>query len=632
MRTARPERLTPAGGDREPPAAPARPGAWPRVWAAFFAAVFAYVYLRVNPALVFQAHWVQPALSPGVPVFRWGTRFLGDFLFLPGGLTEYAAALLSQYHQIAWLGAVIITGLMALLCLEAFVLLRTFAGEPPRLLHLVPVFPLLLLYGFYYDPLRPMLALALVLGGAAVYVTKGGATPPRRLGVFVLLLALLHSIAAGAVLVYAALCTLYELTAGGRRRLAPAVLVLGAAMPYALGLLWPHAGTADAYRRLLPFHEFALTPDNAVPLVLRSEALRLVLYAFFPAAAVAAYAAGRLRRAGRRRPIAGVAALAMLAVAVVLAHDGAMKAQTAVDYHASRRNWPKVVKNASRGAFNPLDYLFVNSQLNRALFHLGELADGMFAYEQDPVGHMLCKDIVPSQVLRHRAWVASSEMLLDLGLVNEAEHMACEAIETRGSHPRLLEVMMFCNLAKGRTEAARILLGALSRDPVYGRRARSMLRRMRTDPDLSQDPFVARLRELRVTENVAQWGHVEDALKRLLSRNPGNRMAYEYLLARYLIYGRLGDCVREFARLGEVGYRSVPRHFEEALLLYAVRTGQMPEMNGLRISARTQERFEAFRRAMAGARTRLSRMKALADFADSYMFYYFFVLPPEPVE
>jgi hypothetical protein len=605
-------------------------GVWFWAWAALLSAFFLYVWLRVDPAFVYQAHWVQPAASEGVPVFRFSAPFLAERVSRPGGPAEVAAAFLSQYHQFPWLGAAIITVLAALLCAEAFVLASAFGGEAPRLLHLAPALLLLAIYAYYFDPLPDALALALSLACACLYVRLGRPSAPARLVVFLAVLVPLWYATAGASLVYVLLCALFDLTSG-RRGLALLSVALGGAVPYGLGAVGFHVGPAESLWRLLPFHLLLKTGESARALVIKRSLLESALYAFYPLAAIGAFAARRLDRHRRRLRLVGAVVLAALAGGVCAMHDGEMKAETAVDYYAYRRMWPEVLENARKVPFGTYGYLFVNCAVNRALFHMGKLADEMFAYRQDPVGQMLCEKTLASLVLQDRACAMQADMLLDLGCVNQAEQMACEAIQALGEHPRLLELVAVCNLAKGRTGAARILLRAASTDPVQGGRARELLRRMEDDPLLADDPQLQRIRALRTQEDVAGSQEVEEGLKALLAQNSRNRMAFEYLMGRYLVYGSLDKFVNEIGRLDGLGYGSIPRSYEEALLVYAAETGRTPDLGGRSISVRTRERFTGFGREMVVTRwlPLESRLAALSNYADTYMYYYYFLLPKD---
>ena len=87
-----------------------------------------------------------------------------------------------------------------------------------------------------------------------------------------------------------------------------------------------------------------------------------------------------------------------------------------------------------------------------------------------------------------------SDIWIELGDVAEAELLAYETLELDGDRPRNLQRLALINTAKGKTEAARVFLGALALDPVRGQLGKRGLERLQADPELASDPEVQRLR------------------------------------------------------------------------------------------------------------------------------------------
>ena len=57
-------------------------------------------------------------------------------------------------------------------------------------------------------------------------------------------------------------------------------------------------------------------------------------------------------------------------------------------------------------------------------------------------------------------------------------------------------------------------------------------------------------------------------LEEAVLHSPGNRMAFEYLLASLLLNGDLAKLMGYVAQFPQYHYRSYPRHIEEAMLLF----------------------------------------------------------------
>jgi hypothetical protein len=77
------------------------------------------------------------------------------------------------------------------------------------------------------------------------------------------------------------------------------------------------------------------------------------------------------------------------------------------------------------------------------------------------------------------------------------------------------------------------------------------------------------------------------------------------------------------SRLQDIGYASIPRHYEEALILFEGLTRQNPVPAGYRISDATRERFHQYAGIFAQNRYDMNKAaNALhRDFGDTYWFY-----------
>ena len=104
-----------------------------------------------------------------------------------------------------------------------------------------------------------------------------------------------------------------------------------------------------------------------------------------------------------------------------------------------------------------------------------------------------------------------------------------------------------------------------------------MLRRLNEDPRLESDPRVRHLRRSMASEDRAFLiVNYEASLLGLLEKNPDNKMAFEFL-AHYLCVARPDKVVENLRHLHRFGYRRIPRHFQEAILLHAIGSGAADE-------------------------------------------------------
>ncbi len=594
--------------------------------ALFFILFYVYLWLRVDPRYLYHFFGYRR-----FPCFRLGWSFLMDFLTHPGGLVEYASAFLFQFFDPSWAAAGIITGVALLLFLATRAYLVAVSGIRLLALQLVPPILFLLLYNRYAHHLTTVLALLAALLGAIFYMRMAGRRMWLRVIAFVVLSAAVYYAAAGAYLLYAGLCGIFELLR--RRRLLGACYLLGgAAVPYIGGSCVFLTSPADSYMRLLPFH--AETESNGAMLA-------LCLYLFFP---VVCLGAALWRRLARTETLAtektavrsdqkppqhtwkatlkwifhSPVFLIIAVVPVYYSFESGGKAVLQIQYCARHGMWQQLLEKASDLSPTQQDFA-VTCDIYRALHHTGRLPYEMFSYQQCldsflPPWGMLVETRVPPMVM-----METSDLSIELGLVNKAEHLAYEVLALAGNRPAVLWRLAMINIVKEKTEAARVFLRLLAKDIVYGKVAREYLGGLRADPLLSRDAEVQRIRSVMIAgDYLIDRIPPETLLDQLLQKNSKNRMAFEYLMARYLLTGQLGKVALNIKRLDEFSYPDIPRHYEEAILLYAYMTGVRLPLHGRRISAATMERFRRFRQLIDRG-----ELDSLAgEFWNSYFFYF----------
>ena len=622
-------------------ASPGRARAWALLWRdyrlpatplLFFAAFFIYAWLRVDTRLVYFCP------TQYFPEFTWDRRFLEEHLARPGGPVEWAGALLSQFYFYRWAGALILTGAAALLSLTLWGMMASAGGGWLALLAYGPALAVLLLAARHIHCLSLVLGLLAAAAAGCAYVRAPLRGTWRRLAAFVVLSVLLYYLAAGAALVFAALCGLAELVKPGRRLPGVLYLAWGGALPFLAGglLLGVYAG--DVYARLLPFQHDA--DPRALPLM-------LALYAVFvagvvlsrlksarlsgtdrpaPDGAEPAEEAARPRRAGLRRAAVSVGMLSVVVCVAVFAFDRDGEMLLRVEFCARQGRWEEALEAARQVPVARYD-LLAGSDVNRALFHTGRLADEMFTFPQHSdalvttaLALMSTRSASPWAVLK------LSDIMHDLGHVNDAEHLAQEAYEQLGRRPWILERLAVMRLAKRQTEGARVLFRALSRDAIFGGVGAAWLRRLDADPLLAGNEELRRLRASMLVEDEAGAPSVEEMLQELLARNGRNRMAFEYLMAYYLLNRRLEQFAANLRRLPEFGRTSLPRHYQEALLVYRESADRPIALLEGAVSEQTARCFDEFAALLADHADdpEAGRRAAWPDYGGTYFYYYLF--------
>jgi hypothetical protein len=197
-------------------------------------------------------------------------------------------------------------------------------------------------------------------------------------------------------------------------------------------------------------------------------------------------------------------------------------------------------------------------------------------------------------------------------------------LELRGDRPAILRQLALINIVKKEPQIARIYLNALRKDPISRQWAQDTLRLLDENPLMSSNEGIEYARSVMPVENTLFTGSEEALLLGLLSRNDKNRMAFEYLMAYYLLVGQLDRLVQNLGLLDNFDYQDVPAHYGEAILLHSARTGRMPDLKGRKIDQDTIERFNRFNRIMSDFRAdgRAAITALTTEMPNSYFRYY----------
>jgi len=624
----------------------------------FFAGLLAYVWFLIRPRLIYDAFGIYLPY----PEFVLDGTCLRQAATNPGGLVEYYAAFLSQWFSVPLLGALIVTATAGLIGFGTERLMREMGGTEARLrgfLSLLPALAVLILYQVYYHPLAALLALAVCLWVTVAYQMLADRWRPIMFLVF----------CAGLYYLAGTVCLLFGLLAGSWHVFAKRRVIAGAGAIVASGLVPWLAGTklfhmtvVETYSVAWPFGTGSTSDMEAWPLnVLRGLFLcplgMLLIVAFcrrLPQALQDRFA-GFSRCGGRTLRV--VLELAVLAAALAAVHQFLRaphrEKRFEMVHFARQRQWDQVLRTARQ--LPPSGYdCFCRHLVNRALFHTGRLGDDLLSFSQDLTGLLLLTGEAPHGPPKF--WMLS-EIAWELGDINLAEQWAFERLEAVGECPSALEMLAMVWLAKDRIdgtshvgeslrgsqrvserlahasspgrEAARVVLTRMKKNVIQGRRARTLLGLLDEAPPAG-DPWleeIERVRALRcTTDRVYQAESEEAMLQGLLQANPRNQMAFEYLMAYYLIIRRTDKLVEQLQRLGEFGYRALPRHYEEAILIYANDTGEQVDLRGRQFRPETVRRFRAFldRVRPFQDQPQLALEPLANEFGDSYFYYYAF--------
>jgi hypothetical protein len=151
---------------------------------------------------------------------------------------------------------------------------------------------------------------------------------------------------------------------------------------------------------------------------------------------------------------------------------------------------------------------------------------------------------------------------------------------------------------------------------------------MANNPDLiPSHPELGAKRKLLPKNNFfIQFNEPQNNLPLILENQPDNRKAIEYYLAGLLLTKKVEITVSNIVNMKQSGYTRLPRHIEEAVMIYYNSKGIFPDLGGLAVSNETQTRFGKYFGAYVSARKNPATLKEKMqkDFGDTFWYYFHF--------
>jgi hypothetical protein len=619
----------------------------------FFLLCYLYVWKFIKPNLVYHGFGT---IIPDVPLFSTGWRFLKDSLEIPGGLTFYTYGFLSQWYYYSWLGALIVV-LVALCLFELSRRHYIHAGHHRSIiLSYFPAIVIILIYNQYGHPLAACLASSVGLLFSFIFEKIPLHRRPIRMVIFCFMAAFCYCLAgAGGVLVFSLMTTIYLLFL--RRNWLQAALTL----PAAAAIIWIFA---EYVFFMSPKQAFLVLTPLSLNMTARvgsfSKISIVTLYVFVPVtisliclwkvlfrkASDAPVAHSKKIKSNKKQAtseplrafpayflkkiVVPIAPVVVLVIGLYFSYDKVHKQIVLMNCLSRQGRWSKVLELANHLPTNIYN-INCNHDINRALYHTSRLGYDMLCFPQNPHAFLLTHDKEESSTTQ----LKMCDTYMELGNVDYAEKLASEFLVDKGSTGIILEKLAWINIIKEQESTARIYLNALKKDLIYRHRAKSMLRNLDSGFEPDQAAYIRRINSYIRKNGNARLNKesIEEMLTSLLEHNPGNKMAFEYLMGCYLLAGQLDKVAENIGRLNQLGYQDVPTLYEEAMLIYYGSRGQKLNLKELNIKRETIERYKRFVQLCNSMKTQNQQVvlqRLMGEFGTSYFFYYFRLTTQRP--
>jgi hypothetical protein len=603
----------------------------------FFSACFLYIAVVVRPDFLYHALITDGGYV--YPPFLTGFDFFSDALRYPGGIAWYLSSFLFQTYANPWLGALTVSA--AALCSFALsrAMIREFFGFPLDLFAYAPAMVALLEMNRYGDPLPLLVNFNLSLAFTLMAIGWLVRHSSRHWTVFPLCFGIVYYGTGGGAVLFTLLAVLYAFQnkrQGALTMAAATVSLAAAALLYRycdLRACLQYALVTGGYpeRRLL-------TGTNAFVDTPATVASAFMVFCALLAPLLRA-GRGRKRAAAVFNILSGAAgtgaALLIMAACLAVTRDEGRRIKVTFEYLDRAGRPGDVVSLVDNLEPARLDRLAL-FDLNRALAHQGLLGEKMFSYPQNP-GALTLEQ--PSFKFWVPALMRKAELYFELGCLNLSKANLAELFEgSRIEHPAVIGLLGKNALAHGRPAIAAMWYRRLSRDLVYGRKGGEVLRYIRDGTPFPGLDTLERVRKNAIkSDTVVTVLDINKFCAALVAENPGNRMAFDYLVGGFLLSGNLPEAARYLLRFREAGYDRLPRNWAEALILHCALNAIADSRLLSAVPPDVHASFIRFMEASRSIKQRCERMDrgyeryareapaALREeFGSTYFFYYFF--------
>jgi len=589
-------------------------------------------FQAIDPRLMYQQQQ---------PVFFWGTDFFGGFTAVPGGLSDYVSALLSQFLVYRFAGSLLITGLLTAVVIASSALFNVLM-RPHRipLLEFVPALVLLALHANYRFPLSISLALLVSLSATYLFLRIPTARHlTSRIALFILCFSVTYWCAGSQAFVLAVLCISHDFVVSKKFVQGTVCLLISAAIPW----------LTYSYLIIITFHKAVLSQSPFYydfKLSFAPYFLYAVIFLILPFRLLLVNLQKGVGHTAAERPrkkflnfLVTMPSLALLVAASIgFSFDRPGKTSLSMDFFAQDQRWSSLIREM-RSIMRQRDARKMYSQyqnrymlpfyVNRALYHEGALLDSMFAFWQlqPPAGMLMPYDLGEHYPL------FCSDVYFDLGFVNASQRWAYEAYATSKT-PRVLRRLglacMCAGLRKDGLRCSAMLEKTVLPESATWSRALAAL--CTNDSTPGHGDQVDRARSIMPETDFIMHGIGDGQnldLAVLFEQKKNNRMAFEYLLADHLLTYQPDAILPYIKYFGLLGYPGLPRHIQEALVFLKFGLKMDTELGAFRISDATLDRFKDFMRILVANNGDMKRAskELFAPYGDTYWFYLYSATP-----
>jgi hypothetical protein len=583
----------------------------------FFTGIFTFFAFFYNSHLHFQEQFQLFLLTKGFFISKLG---------FPGGCSGYIGGFLTQFYYLTLAGPLIIAGLLFTLQQVLKRILQSInSGSALFPVSFVPslLAGMILCNEFY--PLSAITGFLLAMASGLVYVRiKKGRS---RFASGLALIPLTYWLAGGSHFSLLMLMLMYELlqSSGLRKKMPDSKKAVNSdnfRLLYSITYILIAAGIPLLVRQyfilqplMMAFlSEFYYNIPTAIPvevLVLFTLPTLLMLLVWFISLKEKNF------RAALAVQIAAFTVLTWFGFKS-FANFEAEQIMT-YDYFVRNEQWKDVLKYADKKP--PRNFLSL-AMLNLSLAKTGQLGNRMFQFDQHGVNGLFL-----SFNREYVAPIMGNEIFYHLGLTNASQQYAFESMETipgMGKSVRVIKRLAETNLINGHYKVSEKYLKLLGKTIFYRKWAKSTITYLNNEEKINNDPVWGEKRRFMVrSDYFFHVKNIEAVLNRMVKEHPNNKIAFEYLMAYYMVNKDLRNFVTFIPVMEKMQYSSVPISYQEAILFILALNNQDPiTTSPAYISNNTKLRMKSYTEIYTTFTN--TREKLEKQYGKTYWFYLHF--------
>lgn len=485
--------------------------------------------------------------------------FTGDYFHQTvchvGGLAAYLGSFFTQFYYYPKVGALIIAILLVLI--QELILFISTMMKRQSYWTLLTFIPSIIYWYFLCDEntmLTGVVALIIVLLAASLYtLIENDWTRTAYLIVFAFIL---YYLVGGVSVIFIVFAILIEYVYFENMKSVSALIgtVGGILIAILLPLITSYVAQRPLYQlywgtgfRRFPVYQYSTVLAIWIPVVLVP-----FLFVIIPEIKkrVVIFTSAQF-----------IAVAGLIVLSLWKGYNGGKEEIMNYDFLVRSKQWSKIIDKANVKSPNaPMSV----TDLNLALCYQGRMGDTMFNYFQHgPDG------LLPNFQRDFTLPLVTGEVYYYLGFVNTAQRYAFEAMEAIPDYQksgRVLRRLAQTNLINGEYKVALKYLMILQHTLFYRNFANRTISLLWNEKAINEDAEYGWLRRCRPENDfLFSEGEKDMMLGTVFLHNRKNRMAYEYLMAYYLLTNNL----QQFAKclpLGEsIGYDHMPYNWKQAI-------------------------------------------------------------------